>query len=101
MSRSHSATGAAPVVAMPRREQPALHPPVDSVDAVSGASSPGVENVSDALRGRDEPKCDDESMDDVDVIVIEDDPVPQPSPTASAVRRQEYRQLFARLRRGS
>ena len=36
---------------------------------------------------------------DVDVIVVEDDPVPTPPPTASAVRRQEYRQLFAKLRR--
>ena len=39
--------------------------------------------------------------DDRDLIVVEDDP-PEPPPPASPppVRRQEYRQLFARLRRG-
>lgn len=37
--------------------------------------------------------------DETDVIIVEDDPVPPPT-AASAVRRQEYRQLFARLRRG-
>ncbi len=45
----------------------------------------------------------DEVEDDRDLIVIEDDV--EPSPTAPAphlgrVRRQEYRQLFARMRRG-
>jgi hypothetical protein len=44
----------------------------------------------------------DADFDDVDVIIVEDDPVPPPPtrPTTSGVRRQEYRQLFARLRRG-
>jgi hypothetical protein len=37
--------------------------------------------------------------DDADLIVVEEDPVPQLTPKPS-VRRQEYRQLFARLRRG-
>ena len=37
-----------------------------------------------------------------DIIVVEDDPPPPPTPPAphpDKVRRQEYRQLFARLRR--
>ncbi|HEV2969744.1 MAG TPA: AAA family ATPase, partial [Pirellulales bacterium] len=42
------------------------------------------------------------SEDEQDLIVVEDDP-PEPNPPAPMppqVRRQEYRQLFARLRRG-
>jgi hypothetical protein len=42
------------------------------------------------------------SEDDRDLIIVEDDP-PEPNPptpTPTPVRRQEYRQLFARLRRG-
>jgi hypothetical protein len=44
-----------------------------------------------------------EGLDDRDLIVVEDDSDPTPSgPTrpTGRVRRQEYRQLFARLRRG-
>jgi hypothetical protein len=51
------------------------------------------------------PKLHDpEFPDDRDLIVVEDDSEPGPAgpsrPTAR-VRRQEYRQLFARMRRGS
>jgi hypothetical protein len=39
---------------------------------------------------------------ETDIIVVEDDPPPPPTPPApqpEQVRRQEYRQLFAKLRR--
>jgi hypothetical protein len=41
-------------------------------------------------------------FDDSDLIVIEDDPAPATTPIRARpeVRRQEYRQLFAKLRRG-
>ena len=41
-------------------------------------------------------------LSETDIIVVEDDPPPPPTPPApqpDKVRRQEYRQLFARLRR--
>jgi type II secretory pathway predicted ATPase ExeA len=44
-----------------------------------------------------------ETVDDRDLIVVEDDPPPGPSGPnrpSGRVRRQEYRQLFARMRRG-
>ena len=39
---------------------------------------------------------------DLDLIIVEDDPVPPPKPptTPPKVRRREYGQLFAQLRRG-
>ena len=60
--------------------------------SASIVQNPAADNR--ATRGSDEF-----AADDTEIIVVEDDPVPPPPP-ASAVRRQEYRQLFARLRRG-
>ncbi len=67
------------------------------IDAQTGwptsASEPAA--VVAALHDADVPS-------DEDLLVIEDDPTDPPptSPPPAPVRRQEYRQLFARLRRG-
>jgi hypothetical protein len=69
-------------------------PPVADDFAVEGGNE--CAGANDVLNAEVDP-------DDVDVIVVEDDPVPPPPPSrtpTSGVRRQEYRQLFARLRRG-
>ncbi len=67
------------------------------IDAQTGwptlASQPAA--IAAALHDADVPS-------DEDLLVIEDDPTDPPptSPPSAPVRRQEYRQLFARLRRG-
>jgi hypothetical protein len=62
----------------------------------------GLEAGDSTGRDAESVNLDSGDFDDVDVIVVEDDPTPPPPPptNTSAVRRQEYRQLFARLRRG-
>jgi type II secretory pathway predicted ATPase ExeA len=46
-------------------------------------------------------ECETLAAHDEEIIVVENDPaVPQPPGSQPAVRRQEYRQLFAKLRRG-
>ena len=76
------------------RSTPAIVRAPDPVepDAIAQPTAAAANEADDA----------DADLDDVDVIVVEDDPVPPPPtrPTTSGVRRQEYRQLFARLRRG-
>ncbi len=60
----------------------------------------GVRPPSDVMAGSEQSSSDDDE--DFDLIVIEDDPVPVVTSLRSRplVRRQEYRQLFAKLRRG-
>ncbi len=76
------------------RSTPAIVRAPDPVepDAIAQPTAAAANEVDDS----------DADMNDIDVIIVEDDPVPPPPtrPTTSGVRRQEYRQLFARLRRG-
>jgi len=59
------------------------------------------EKVAVELTAKDSKSDDLNEVDpnDADMIIVEEDPVPPP-PKQTSVRRQEYRQLFARLRRG-
>lgn len=66
---------------MPERGVPMVEPEPDS--------SFRAWNPSDAAGDRDR---------DGDMIIVEDDPAPTAPTKSSGVRRQEYRQLFARLR---
>jgi type II secretory pathway predicted ATPase ExeA len=90
-----------PIVELPRSEPPGEAPSnSDQLVLAENLAEPPLEpppaNLSAAMSselGSDE---------DRDLIVVEDDP-PEPSPptpTPPQIRRQEYRQLFARLRRG-
>jgi type II secretory pathway predicted ATPase ExeA len=108
----------APAAPAPRREV-AVDPASDPVLPEYHVSHPATEkqtpkpkvafSIHAADEAHDAPSHanlvaeDDRASDDRDLIVVEDDAEPQPPgpnrPTGR-VRRQEYRQLFARMRRG-
>jgi type II secretory pathway predicted ATPase ExeA len=82
----------------PKPADPSLNPVPARPNVVEAATANEAKFAGAEKNSADQVGVD---PDDSDIIVVEDDPVPPPSQiTPSAVRRQEYRQLFARLRRG-
>ena len=81
-------------------------PPSDDAVSQAEASSQAAE-VATPATGEEQVSLPLEPVaaveDDRDLIVIEDEAEPKPTgpnPRPGRVRRQEYRQLFARMRRG-
>ncbi len=64
------------------------------------SKSPDLSRAAGGNSPLEGPAADD--LEDIDLIVIEDDPAPPPTTFTGRpqVKRQEYRQLFAKLRRG-
>jgi type II secretory pathway predicted ATPase ExeA len=71
-------------------------------DRETSRMEPAAANVAEAAGQQDAVIAYAHADDDFDLIVIEEDVVNPPHlpPVAPLVRRQEYRQLFAKLRRG-
>ena len=105
MPRNPAVARASRTSAMPATDGQTVAPlnPM-AINSTGGPKAACAETVAESLSKGDQAANnldDDSNVDEVDVIVVEDDPVPPPPTGASTVRRQEYRQLFARLRRGS
>jgi len=78
-------------------QRPVLRPQPESV----AKRSPHIElPVIDVVEPEDFVIAPRRSSSDADMIILEDDPVPTHQPEATPVRKQEFRQLFARLRQG-
>jgi type II secretory pathway predicted ATPase ExeA len=78
--------------------------PVPSVGSLSADDDEIADNWSDKATVTPRQLHSPHSEEDVDLMIVEDDPRPESRPhsawRASQVRRQEFRQLFSLLRRG-